>query len=405
MSRTAWLTRIKHPTNINRKEKVMKLTILSSWLCLFSLLILGCEKKNDSNQLTVTEENEHWPKIFNISYFKSLQNDIDSTDPNFFDDIISPLEVMQAYGYMLGQTLSVENLIEKYPNLRDELTLAYNEWIQTFGKSEKYIEDVIKTRMGDEWSEYKKDLVRSINEEIDFEKVSLLDAKEYISYIRKRSEGDIPIEILKTIITMQPDYIKNPGREMEDGYVNEYRTDGTGKSSSVIIGIEYPKSWEYKEGRRPHIVQTFNKGYRKGIEVSATLLINDYPEELKKLSPNCDIKLLQNNEFWDAFSSGTHTIDSGFVTIAGKEAIWGETISKTERLGNKVEGHSLSFAMVDKRNVVIVGFSVLILSEFTDENADDIFNQFGQVFFHMVNSIDFFDRYDDKNNKNRYSRK
>src|SRR5690606_13761915 len=61
-------------------------------------------------------------------------------------------------------------------------------------------------------------------------------------------------------------YEKSPRREMLDGYRQTFQSDGTGKAQGVKYRLDFPKSWQIIEGKRPHIHVIATSELGRGLE-------------------------------------------------------------------------------------------------------------------------------------------
>lgn len=329
---------------------------------------------------------ERWPSAFVRRPETSVPTSIESQQPKLTEELA--INMSQALGFWIGQQYSIDKLIEHFPQLRPQLILAKTNFDNKLGPAIKYMEQVLANQIPN-WSQIRKEIVDTIVAQADFERLTYEEAQAYVTDVEKRTQGQIPSPLLETTLMFHPDYIRNPEREYLDGFTKEYRTDGTGKSRGVKIGIEYPGSWRAKEGRRPHVVQNIASQNGKGFE-SVMITIADDPDDLSEE----DFLLLQAEEMCESFAPGTRTIDYGTVRIAGKQAIWGEFDLITQRVGMEMEVHGLIFTFLHKGNFVIIMFDAASSPAVAGGNAKERFDRYARLFQVMLNSVDFFGRYE-----------
>ncbi len=350
---------------------------------------------NESIQTDNLSIEDRWPSAFDLKQQATVFADFEQPKPKLTEELVD--NMAKALGFWFGQEYSLEKIAELFPQLQARCILAKTAFDSKFGPAVKNMEQIFTDNFPD-WPNARQQIIDSIIAQRDFQQVSYEEAEQYVIDVETRTQGQVPSPILETTLMLHPDYIRNPAREFLDGFKKEYRTDGMGKSSGIKIGIEYPASWHAEEGRRPHIVQKIISQNGDGFEY-VMITIKDTSESLKGRLFNWfmsekNITLMQDEELWQSFAPGGKTINSGTAHIAGIQSIWGEFTSETERVGVHMQIHGLAFVLIYEGKVVAITFATATSPLISGENAKKRFERHGPLFQNMVNSIDFFNRYE-----------
>jgi len=178
----------------------------------------------------------------------------------------SARQIAKAYGFYLGQDLSLQEIKREYPSLARMAYFAEHEFSEEFLSSLENMDKLMEERIGARWSETKPQIMATLNESYDIDAVSKEDASDFIAQVRQRAKGEMESPFLETFLAFKPEYMKNPERELLEGYTNRYSSNGSGKAKGVPFSIQYPKTWIAKSGNRPNIVQKFTSESGQGKE-------------------------------------------------------------------------------------------------------------------------------------------
>gem|GEM_PF-1624530 len=332
------------------------------------------------------EKAQKWPSSFGFENNSTF----DAKAPSLREDIVKDIYYTQ--GYKIGQDKSVEVLSEVFPELAAQLYTLDTRFNSKFGASFNNIDKILSPQISD-WSQWKEQARGMVSEKIDYASITKNDAEQFINQLQERVQGKLPSPVLETILMYHPKYISNPRLIFSDGYTKEYRSLNSPKAKGVDLAIEYPASWKPKEGRRPNVVQKFISKNGHGLEI-VLLVIKDLSKEFDGQFTEEDILSLADENIWDGFDEGISTIDQGNVRLADKPTIWGEFTGTISRTGIEMDTHGLGFTMVEDGKMVHITFMV---SQRKAENNGKIqtrFEHFAPVFQLMLNSLDFYDKYD-----------
>src|SRR5690606_17364293 len=245
----------------------------------------------------------------------------------------------------------------------------------------------------DDWGETKSLIASELQKQLPHSAaLSYRDAVLFVDELEHRADGELPEEIKKTLLTFHPRYRQSPHLEMVDGFTLEYRSAGAQKAKGVDFGIEYPASWEAKEGRRPNIVQVFTSDQGRGL-TTANVLVKRKPDELTGSA----FTEISRQDLVDIFA-GTmdHVVlhDAGTADVAGSPSVWGEVESEMQNAGIPVTLHGLVFMIEKGDHLVVVNLFGGSSSAADAPSASELFAQHARTFHLMMVSFEFYDRFE-----------
>jgi len=115
-----------------------------------------------------------------------------------------------------AQNRSLDVIIEKYPDLRQDATMARVEFNQAFGSAIKAVDEFLaqNTTPGFNWLNGEKKRLLAVLEQLDVSGITRQQAKDYLVTVDKRTKGDIPQRIYDVLVAFHPGYQKHPQNEM-----------------------------------------------------------------------------------------------------------------------------------------------------------------------------------------------
>ena len=119
-------------------------------------------------------------------------------------------EIFTAYGFCIGQELSLNKISIEFPQLNLQVLQAKAEFGATFGQSCKNIETNLQKIFGSKLNDFTKTLEDKLNEETRKMKLTEVDALNFITIVRNRAKGDILSPYKETLLCFHPDFETNP---------------------------------------------------------------------------------------------------------------------------------------------------------------------------------------------------
>lgn len=342
-----------------------------------------------TREVETTSIPDRWPYSFTELRHRPVSGD--AFTPSIRGDMID--EVAEAYGFVLGQEIALDLIMERYPeDLRRQAFEASYRFDQVFGPAYRHMDEVLTEQRPYEWEELKRvtsDRLKPIlHYNID---ASYDQALQFLTEVRHRTRGNMPAPVLETLLMFHPDYITRPEREMLDGFTKTYWSDGSGKAKGLEISIEYPASWKSKEGRRPNVIQVFTSENGRGT-ASVNIVVRRIPEGAEGIS----IMEMTRDQAVEIFSQtieGAIVDDVGLVKVAGSPALWGELHAKVDRAGIRLEVYHLVLWIQKDPYLVFLTFGAGARIDGPGTSAEMLYDHYARTFQLMINSIDFFDRY------------
>lgn len=214
--------------------------------------------------------------FFYLMSTQSHAETFDTKDPRW-------KQLSQAYGFALAQQDSLERIEKKYPDLaRDvkEAWLAY--YSSALGESSKTVEKELIKETGEKWPEINKQMKIQLNDLNSQQEITHAQAVEFLNEVLERSKGQLPKTLLKTLLSSNPRYLKNPASELAEGWKQTFRTKKHTEAKGLDCSISIPASWSQKEGNRPDMIQVFQSGAGHGPVITTMMVMSFPPPKLSK---------------------------------------------------------------------------------------------------------------------------
>lgn len=200
------------------------------------------------------------------------------------------MDMSRTYGYYIGQTHVLDLIEKKYPNLKNDVFLAKNEFDLKYLKSIKEIEQsFLKIMTKKQWDEYKVNLKNKIKEQLKYDYITQQESLNFIQEVKTRATGNIESPVIETLLMFNPTYQKKPISEFSDNFFQKYNSKDNLKAKGVDFTVKAPKSWKSQEANRPNIVRKFtsNNGYIVEDKFMENIMIGvyDLPIQVNSLTP------------------------------------------------------------------------------------------------------------------------
>ncbi|KAB7619456.1 hypothetical protein [Alkalilimnicola sp. S0819] len=127
-------------------------------------------------------------------------------------------------------------------------------------------------------------------------------------------------------------------RSFTDGTASKYDTAGHPKAKGLEVTLQYPPSWQAKEGERPNVVQKFVSEHGGGLEV-CTFLVKALPV----VPSEADMAdLFSEQSLPNLLPGGSRYIDGTLTKIDGQPAARIRAMRETQSAGmslRSIEAH------------------------------------------------------------------
>lgn len=294
----------------------------------------------------------------------------------------------------MAQERSLGMIEAKYPNMREQVLEARKAFRAAFQPAIEATDALMQVRDGANWAQAKK-LGESTLNALNSSALTSEQAAEYISTVNRRAKGSMPHDIYVVLAALHPDYLRHPELELTRGYVQEYKTDGSGKSLGLKLSIQYPTSWVAAEGRRPHILW---KASSHDSYVSAMLLVKNTPTQLTSDNDTKEaLGYLTSQEYLAHEAPGAAYVAAGQTTIAGQPARY---MDYEHVVSRKIGKDTVTMLMRGRYYVVIYGQTLIVFqADITEaqggsvEAVRDAFRKHEKLFDLMALSLDIYNRY------------
>lgn len=335
-------------------------------IILCSLFFFGsCEFQEKS---TVTEQK------FQVEEIKQISPVITNT-------VIT--EMIQAFGFKIGQDFSLAMIEKKYPDLKPQIQIAKLKFDKSFGNSILMIDSILTAEVK-EWLKIKSQLNDQIKSYVNLDSYTYDQIKDFVQSVEARASGDIPVPIIGTLLTFNPTYLKNPTLEFTDGFKYRFSSKDNLKAKGVDFHLDLPQSWLAEEGNRPNVVQKFISQNGHG-STMALVLVLELPE-VNSISEEDIKELAQSGESKEMLPKNSQLISRGFIKIDGLPGIYQEYKLRQTQIDNELLMHTINYNVYDKNKMILIQFSVGGTSD--DEiNTDAVFEKYKELFKLIAGSL------------------
>ena len=163
---------------------------------------------------------------------------------------------IKAYSFYKGQTYTLQEIKRKHLILNFDVTIAQFEWNNAFSTSLEYMKKSLQDFFKKNWRDIDLKLETLIKDHVDVinENANIEDLVEFISEVRYRAKGNMPLSMGPIFITNIPEIKVNPILEYIKGFKQELVSDEYEKSKGLKFKIDIPISWQVQEGKRPNVL-------------------------------------------------------------------------------------------------------------------------------------------------------
>lgn len=304
-----------------------------------------------------------------------------------------PEQLFEAYGFVLGQQISLELIEKKFPDLSED---TKQSWIafesSALGKSATSLEEDLSSNIGDKWPQAKQQLTSKIQGSIEQEQLTRDKAISFLAEVQARAKGRLPDPILSTLLSVHPRYTKEPELELTEGWKQTYRTKGHPKAKGVDFSISFPASWSRREGYRPNIIQFFQSGAGHG-PMTCSLMVKNMPLPAGYIPTQEEVKeLFQSDEFKRELSETGTVVEIKPMVLEGAPAVMFVCDHTQQRLDITLSIRMIQFATVQGASMICIQFPLAKQPDSKD-SLDDLQRKYLPIYRGIVNTFVLNDRY------------
>lgn len=347
-----------------------------SFAYLFLLLaILGCTGGDSSKPQS--------PFLSDVDYTISYHKPPPDYKPEY--PIPNRDALAKAYGFSIGQQMTINAVSEAFPDHSGILKLHKAGFDSQFALSVETIENELKKILGDSFIDFESNLHTLLKETNT--NITPLFAFQFIEELEKRSKGQIESPILETFLTYQ--YFHFPAAEMLSGFTQQYSTAGHPKTKGVSLQLNLPSSWLKKEGNRPNVINTFTSNYGKGTEMILFMVRDLGLPSGYKLSAKELREFYTEAELKEMIPGNTSFISAKPIRIDGN--LGGQLVySLNPSLDQQLNSQFVLFSTIHDNKMIMIQAVVHVTD---NDNLEYRFRHFFPLFQMVANSLVILDKY------------
>jgi len=241
--------------------------------------------------------------IFALSFsLLNAQEKERSPEELYFEDLVT------AYNFVIVQEEALKAVARQFPEFAPKVEkVIADQKKSSLGTAIAALKKEIAERLGNKMEETEKDLRLKIVKNDLSVPLTEEKAKTMTKQYAKVKDGLVPTDILRILVSLHPEYIETPTKEIEDGWLQPIEKRSAGKTFSMFL----PGSWKPREMKNPrNLIGVVHKaGYGictislTAIPVAPQLYEQEYakhsPVELAKLliPKNTKIKSTEEADF------------------------------------------------------------------------------------------------------------
>lgn len=177
-----------------------------------------------------------------------------------FSQIGSPetQEVLMAYNYLNNQKETLAYIKDNFPTLKDACNLAKSHFDKNYDIAQRNLSLKVEELYKDQFTNYTATLNTQLKSYFLANKMTKMDAQNYINLVRKRANGSIESPINKTLNEFHINEI-----DLFD-LNNLYEVTSFIQGKKTKLSIEVPKNWKEIDGSSNSVVKAFRSNFGHG---------------------------------------------------------------------------------------------------------------------------------------------
>jgi hypothetical protein len=296
--------------------------------------------------------------------------------------------VAEAYGFVIGQQITLDRIAERYPELAREALLARLAFERTFGDVPDKIDPMLKNTLGsDEYEKFRADLTRQLKSQLNSDPLTKPIAEGFFDEVRGRADGDIYSPTLEYLLAIR--FGDWPVEEYTKGFRQKYQTDGSGKSRGIVLHMQLPRSWEGMEGNRPHIVRKWKSEAGTGMGL---IMLQVRKTQGVHITRADVAEMMQPGEVADLVPDGGVLKDYGMVSMENLPGYFTDFSILQERAGMAIFQKLRQYTFFYADRMVSIQCSAVGL-ERQHEAVDKSFESVKPLCIQVFNSVVIPDKY------------
>ena len=291
--------------------------------------------------------------------------------------------ISKAYGFVLGQEVSLARIEQNYPAMAMQVELARLRFNAAFPDIKMKLERELIAAMGEsKFREIRADLGGRIEPMLRKQQLTPDLAVSFLEEVKGRAKGDsIEPDALRYLLAVR--YSGNPAGEFFDGFRQRYSTNSHAKSQGIKLMMQLPKSWLSKEGERPHIVQ---KWVSEGGTGSSMIILDVRDAEGYNPTRVEVEQFVRSGELKDALPEDGKYLDGGTFSLEKRTGYWIESAIDQERAGIRLHQRGVMYMFFFRGKAI--GLTCASLAPQDDsKKADEAFKLNKPLCQQTLNSI------------------
>jgi hypothetical protein len=268
----------------------------------------------------------------------------------------------KAYGYLYGQSLTLDRIKNEFPALRAQANLAEIAFkASPFGDTRDGLVSEFEELLGSQFPNEDASSVfplleKQVAETLQSQSITPQLASNFLEIVQGRAKGEIDPEIRSVLLSASPRLKRNPSTEIAEGLVTKFSSRGHPKSKGRVFSISIPYSWSSREGNRPNIIQVFQNGAGHG-PLQCMVGVHQIPKEI---SGSEFLDFIENGNTREIIQDGATLIRSNRVTLDGAPAMEIVSNLEAERVGIRISTRTLQYFVFEDSHYFLIQFFIAL---------------------------------------------
>lgn len=297
-------------------------------------------------------------------------------------------QLTQAYGYLLGQSSTLDYIVESFPELTNKARLAEMKFNERFPRIASQIDSLLVEQLGvAEASELRVGMSDRAAEILNQAEITSTAASDYIAEVMHRTEGEIPAEILKTFLGVR--YYGKPNLEFSDRHYQVFKSAQHRKAKGIDLELKLPQSWQPAEGDRPNIVQKWTARFAPTPLVVALMILED-PDG--PIAAEDFTNAVASPEHYTFVPEGAVLLEAGPLTVEGQPGFWLHFVDTRPHMDKVITQEVMSITLLYRGKMIQLMCSAVV-ADANERSGQQDFSPYKALCNQIGNSIVLRDRY------------
>lgn len=297
--------------------------------------------------------------------------------------------LMQAYGFVRGQQLSLERISQKFPDLSLQVkraSLGFDS--SALGEGFESLKSELAKKWGSQWGRISGELESQLAMTVGRQSVSRDQCTAFLAEVENRARGVMDEKWRAALLSSNRRYAERPELEFVEGWRQTFCSKGHPKAKKADLTVSLPASWQSREGARPNVVQAFDLQTERG-HVGCSIMVKQLPQVPTKDEAEA---FFLPEEMKEMLPDGATFVEAKQMVLDGSPAGMLVLDQPIKRLDLVVHARMVSFVTIQRDAMIFIQFATSG-KEGDAKAGQELSAQFKPLFRLIANSLVLTDKY------------